>query len=124
MFLSQTVFSKSPILPQILYFYPRIPFGHPIFPNLRAQFGPESPIFTQKSNLPHPFPLKALYSPKVSLQISTKVSLFHICFPSKAQLWPKISFFYPDVPFPHPFSLKAPFWPRLYPREPSHAHFL
>ena len=80
MFLFETVFPKSPILLQILYFYPRISFGHPIFPNLRSQFGLESPIFTQKSNLPHPFPLKALYSPKVSLQISAQMSLFHIHF--------------------------------------------
>ena len=71
MFLSQTVFPRSPILAQILYFYPRILLDTP-FPNFRVQFGPESPVVTQKFLLLYPLPLKAPYSPKVSLQISTK----------------------------------------------------
>ena len=36
MFLSQTVFPRSHMLAQNLYFYPKIPFGHPLFLNLRA----------------------------------------------------------------------------------------
>ena len=40
MILSQTVFPRSPILAQILYFYPRIPFGHTPF----SKF--ESPIWS------------------------------------------------------------------------------